>query len=234
MAAVMGGTMRSPMTGIVFALELTYDIRVLPALLLATVVSYGFTVLVMKRSILTEKVARRGYHISREYEVDPLERLTVGEVMTQSVVTVPSATPVATLVRSFFAGSASNKHQGYPVVDAQKRLIGVITRTDLLDEWATKAAGSIASADAPQDNLIIAYDLLRSEPITIFPWESCRTAAEKLAQFRIGRLVVVSPNDNGSVIGIVTRSDLLGARMRLADEESLRERYIAFPRAAAG
>ena len=44
-------------------------------------VAYGFTVLVMKRSILTEKVARRGYHISREYAVDPLERLSVGEVM---------------------------------------------------------------------------------------------------------------------------------------------------------
>jgi chloride channel protein, CIC family len=234
MAAVMGGTMRSPMTGIVFALELTYDIRVLPALLLATIVSYGFTVLVMKRSILTEKVARRGFHISREYEVDPLERLTVADVMTQSVVTVPSSTPVPVLVRDFFAGSTNNKHQGYPVMDVQNRLIGVITRTDLLDEWAMKPAVLVGAGDTPPVSLIIAYDLLRGDPISIRPWESCRTAAEKMAQFRIGRLVVVSPNDDRAVVGIVTRSDLLAARLRLADEESLRERYIAFPRAAAG
>src|SRR5207245_5590623 len=77
MAAVMGGTMRSPLTGAVFALELTYDMRTLPLLLVASVISHGFTVLVMKRSILTEKVARRGYHVSREYSVDPLERLSV-------------------------------------------------------------------------------------------------------------------------------------------------------------
>jgi H+/Cl- antiporter ClcA len=65
MAAVMGGTMRSPLTGVVFALELTYDIRTLLPLMIASVVAHGFTVLVMKRSILTEKVARRGHHISR-------------------------------------------------------------------------------------------------------------------------------------------------------------------------
>jgi H+/Cl- antiporter ClcA len=83
MAAVMGGTMRSPLTGAVFALELTYDIQTLPALLIATVVAHAFTVLVMRRSILTEKVARRGHHISREYAVDPLERICVGEVMSE-------------------------------------------------------------------------------------------------------------------------------------------------------
>ena len=94
MAAVLGGTMRSPLTGVIFALELTHDINVLPALLIASVVAHGFTVLVMKRSILTEKVARRGYHISREYSVDPLERLSVGEVMTTDVVTIPASMPL--------------------------------------------------------------------------------------------------------------------------------------------
>ena len=75
MAATLGGTMRSPLTGTIFALELTHDVNVLPALLIASVMAYGLTVLVMKRSILTEKLARRGYHISREYSIDPLERI---------------------------------------------------------------------------------------------------------------------------------------------------------------
>ena len=72
--------------------------------------AHGFTVLVMKRSILTEKVARRGYHISREYAVDPLERLSVGEVMTADVVTVPASMPVRELVRGYFlAGPRSTR-----------------------------------------------------------------------------------------------------------------------------
>ena len=77
MGAILGGTMRSPFTGIVFALEITHDVNILLPLLLATLVAYGLTVLTMKRSILTEKVARRGYHLSREYAVDPLEVLFV-------------------------------------------------------------------------------------------------------------------------------------------------------------
>src|SRR5205823_52216 len=75
MGAILGGTMRSPLTGVIFALELTHDVNVLLPLLLAVIVAHGFTVLVLRRSILTEKVSRRGYHLSREYAVDPLEIL---------------------------------------------------------------------------------------------------------------------------------------------------------------
>ncbi len=60
MGAILGGTMRSPLTGIIFALELTHDINVLLPLLVAGVIAHGFTVLVLKRSILTEKVAAPG------------------------------------------------------------------------------------------------------------------------------------------------------------------------------
>ena len=65
MAAMLGGTMRAPFTGVIFALELTHDIDVLLPLLVAVAAAHAFTVLVLKRSILTEKIARRGYHLSR-------------------------------------------------------------------------------------------------------------------------------------------------------------------------
>ena len=81
MGAVLGGTMRAPLTAVVFALELTHDITVLLPLLLAVTFSYGFTVLLLKRSILTEKISRRGYHLSCEYAVDPLEIVFAKEVM---------------------------------------------------------------------------------------------------------------------------------------------------------
>jgi chloride channel protein, CIC family len=81
MGAILGGTMRAPLTGVIFALELTHDINMLLPLLIAVSMAHAFTVLVLKRSILTEKIARRGYHLSREYAIDPLEILFVREVM---------------------------------------------------------------------------------------------------------------------------------------------------------
>ena len=81
MGAILGGTMRSPFTGIVFAIELTHDLNMLLPLLVACFLAHAFTVLTLKRSILTEKISRRGYHLSREYATDPLEILFVREVM---------------------------------------------------------------------------------------------------------------------------------------------------------
>ncbi|MBK7862629.1 MAG: chloride channel protein [Archangiaceae bacterium] len=81
MGAILGGTMRSPLTGMVFAVEITHDWGALLPLAVAVVVAHGFTVLVLRRSILTEKVSRRGYHVTREYEIDPLEVLFVRDVM---------------------------------------------------------------------------------------------------------------------------------------------------------
>ena len=225
MAAIMGGTMRSPLTGTLFALELTHDIKALPALLIASCVAYGFTVLVMKRSILTEKVARRGYHVSREYAVDPLEMSSVREVMTPEVVTVPAKTPVQQVLRNYFLGGGGKGHQAYPIVDADGRLLGVITRRNLLEDWVAESL-SKPEGDGPGKDLIIAYDLIHRDPITILPWESCRTAAERMAEFGVGRLPVVSPEDPKRVIGMVTRSDLLKPRARSVEEEAHRERFI--------
>jgi H+/Cl- antiporter ClcA len=81
MGAILGGTMRAPLTGMIFACELTGDWKMLMPLMVACTVAHAFTVLVLRRSILTEKVARRGYHITREYAIDPLEVLFVRDVM---------------------------------------------------------------------------------------------------------------------------------------------------------
>jgi CIC family chloride channel protein len=225
MGAVMGGTMRSPLTGVIFALEITYDIRMLLPLLIATVVAHAFTVLVMRRSILTEKVARRGFHVSREYSVDPLERLSVEEVMSADVVTVPCALPVRELLIQYFLSHGARKHQGYPVVDEQNRLLGIVTKADLLEEWMPGLLDR-TDGDAQHHSPIITFDLVGRDPITISPEETCRAAAEQMAAFGVGRLVVVSPSEPHQAIGIITRSDLLKPRSRHADEETRRERVF--------
>ncbi len=78
MAGVMSGTMRAPMTGALFAAELTNHLSALPETIAAGAAAYAVSVLMMKRSILTEKIARRGRHILREYTVDALEFLLAG------------------------------------------------------------------------------------------------------------------------------------------------------------
>jgi H+/Cl- antiporter ClcA len=226
MAAVMGGTMRSPLTGTLFALELTHDINLLLPLLIASVVSHAFTVLVMKRSILTEKVARRGYHVSREYSVDPLEILSIGEVMTTQLVTIPASTPVREILGKYFFTSGKPRHQGFPVVDSAGSLLGMITRSNLLEHWVAAMLQQSKDGDLGEVEPIIAYDLVEREPITAYPWESCRTAAERMAQAGVGRLPVVSPDDPKQLMGLVTRSDLLKGRARYVEEEAKRERFI--------
>jgi H+/Cl- antiporter ClcA len=224
MAAVMGGTMRSPLTGTLFALELTHDINLLLPLLLAAVVAHAFTVLVMKRSILTEKVARRGYHVSREYSVDPLEILSVGEVMTKEVVTIPASTPVKELMGSYFFGGSKPRHQGFPVVDANGHVLGMVTRANLLEHWTTAMLDPASSKGDMYP--FITYDVLDRDPVTAYPWESRRAAAERMAQTGVGRLLVVDPDAPHKLVGLVTRSDLLKGRARYIEEEAKRERFI--------
>jgi H+/Cl- antiporter ClcA len=230
MAAALGGTMRSPLTSVIFALELTHDINTLPALLIAATVAHGFTVLVMKRSILTEKVARRGYHISREYSVDPLERLSVDEVMATEVVTVPASMPIRDLMTEYFFVGGARRHPGYPVVDRAGKLLGVITRSNFLDQWTDALLGGEAIGMGP----IIAYDLIDRKVVTANPKESCRAAAERMAEAGVKRLPVVAPDDPDRLLGIVSLGDLLRARRRLLDEESERERFFGPRRIAPG
>jgi CIC family chloride channel protein len=216
--------MRSPLTATIFALELTYDISALPVLLTGTVIAHAFTVLVMRRSILTEKVARRGYHVSREYSVDPLELISIAEVMSKQTVAIPAGLPIVEVLHNYFEAGSTDKHQGYPVVDPSGKLVGVLTRGSLLEEWLS---GGLQSGDVEsRANLIIAYDLLHRPPITVFPWESCRAAAERLAQRGVGRLVVVDPENPDLPVGMVTRSDLLKPLARAVEEEQRRERFL--------
>src|SRR5581483_6452661 len=125
MGAILGGTMRSPFTGVIFALELTHDFNAALPLLIATVIAHGFTVLVMRRSILTEKVSRRGYHMSREYSTDPLEILFVREVMRTNIVALPASVEQHNLAQLLNTNPQQRGQQRlYPVINDEDRLIG--------------------------------------------------------------------------------------------------------------
>jgi CIC family chloride channel protein len=131
MGAILGGTMRSPFTGIVFAIELTHDFNMLLPLVVASFLAHGFTVLTLKRSILTEKIARRGYHLTREYAVDPLEILFVREVMRTNVVALPAAATFGEAHDLVRPGRKPHGQHVFPIVDEDECLVGVISRSDL-------------------------------------------------------------------------------------------------------
>jgi hypothetical protein len=80
---MLSGALGVPLTAILFSLELTHALPAILPLALACTGSYLVTSLIMPRSILTEKLSRRGYHLSREYGVDPLEMVSVADVMTE-------------------------------------------------------------------------------------------------------------------------------------------------------
>ncbi|HEY5244546.1 MAG TPA: chloride channel protein, partial [Acidimicrobiales bacterium] len=126
LAGAIGGVTRSPFTAIVFAFELTHDQNSLLALLVVATVAHLVSVLILKRSILTEKVARRGFHVMREYAVDPLEATFVREVMETDVFSIEPTRPVDDLYRALEEGSPERRQRLFPVLDDADRLVGVV------------------------------------------------------------------------------------------------------------
>jgi CBS domain-containing protein len=152
--------------------------------------------------------------------------VTVGEVMTKAVTAIPAATPVKQALREFFLRAGGERHQAYPVVDGEGHLLGVVTRGNLLEDWVAVALNR--GDDGLPSEGIIAYDLIHREPITAYPWETCRTAAERMAAHGVGRLPVVSSDDPRKLVGMLSRSDLLKPRARRVEEEAQRERFFRF------
>ncbi len=213
MGAVMGGMMRSPLTAIFFAFELTQSADSLLPLMVASFGSYATTVLLMKRSILTEKIARRGHDIFREYYVDPLESHSVQEAMTKNPRTVNANMPIAKLEHEVFG---TGKHNGYPILDNDGNVLGLVTSSDL---------EKIPALDKIQN--LTAKDLIQRQPVIAYPYESSKIAADRMAEQSVGRILVLEP-DTKKLLGIVTRSDLLKARARHLQEESKRETVYSF------
>jgi CBS domain-containing protein len=223
MGAILGGTMRSPFTSIVFAFELTHDANVFLPLLVGSVIAHGFTVLALRRSILTEKVARRGYHLSREYAVDPLEILFVREVMRTNVLVLPDDGQVSEIPESISTDPHRNQRL-IPVVNADVQLVGVITREAMRN--AVKYAKESASGQT-------LGDLARKDTIAAYPDEPLRVVVYRMAEHGLTRLPVVDPTTR-KLLGLVSLNDLLKARARHLEEERRRERTLSFKFFRAG
>jgi len=223
MGAILGGTMRSPLTGVLFALELTHDVNMMLPLLVAVCVAHGLTVLVMRRSILTEKIARRGYHLSREYAIDPLEILFTREVMHVNVAALPSDASVDQLVGSLRVEPDQVPQRLYPIVNADRRLEGVVTRGALRQLADSLTRGQTTTL----------AELSKATPAVAYPDEPLRVVAHRMAETGLTRFPVVERGDVPRLVGMISLEHLLSARVRYLDAERRRERVmkvkVAFP-----
>jgi len=216
MAAMMGGMMRSPLTAMVFTLELTQDFNLLPALLVGSVAAYAVTVLLLRRSILTEKVARRGYHVTREYSVDPLMVLRVGEVIDESPPTILATMKVTELSdRIAQRDPVLTRRQGIPIVDEEHQLVGIITRGDVLQALEQGTKGNTTVLEAGSRDLVVTY-----------PDELLHEAVTKMLRNDIGRLPVVSRKNQRELLGYLGRASIMAARLRRLEEEHIREQGL--------
>ena len=215
MGAILGGTMRAPFTGVVFALELTHDVNMLLPLLVAVTIAHAFTVLVLRRSILTEKVARRGFHLSREYSVDPLEILFAREVMRSNTVALPLDAPFGALTKALEVDPLKGPQRLYPVVDAALGVVGVVTRVDLQRH-----------VDAEEMPLRGLTEFLRTDPIVAYPDEPLRVVVHRMAETGLTRFPVVDRTTARRVLGMIALDDLLKARALNLEAERRRERIF--------
>jgi len=219
--------MRSPLTSMIFALELTHNIGAFLPLAIGCTMAHATTVLLLKRSILTEKVARRGHHVLREYIVDPFEIMRVGEIMAQPVDTLPAGMKIGEAMAFFCAPDTPRRHKSYPVVDETGRLVAMVSRADALrwtiGGWDTsKTLGEQLAGQ----NLTIGYADELVGPL-----------ADRMAESDTGRVPILkrgptrktggeTGGEDGPVVGLVARRDLLRVRAEVIRHERERERLI--------
>lgn len=214
MAATMGGTMRSPLTATFFAAELTGNTHVLLPLIAACGAAHAVTVLLMRRSILTEKVARRGHHLVREYRVDPFALTRVSEVMTSDVEPLRASLTLRDAVE-ILTSLAKARYHSLPVVDDDGRVLGIVDPPTLLN-W--RRSGKNRKA-------VLGELLAGTGTALVYPNEYLEVAAERLSAANAACLPVVSP-EQGRLVGYIGWEDLMRVRIKLQSEERNRTAFF--------
>jgi CIC family chloride channel protein len=214
MAAILGGTMRAPLTAAFFAVELTGNSHILLPVFVCSVAAFTVTVLLMKRSILTERIARRGLHLSREYSVDPFSQARVADIMAQPVETLPAAMSVAEAI-VFYSGETPRR-KSHPVIDGRGALVGMVSRSDILAWSRSEEAGTLGER------------LSGSTPLRGYDDEIVGSLADRMILHGAGRVPILS-RATGRLVGLVARRDLLMVRARLSGQEHGRSQGFRQP-----
>ncbi|MGD1078156.1 MAG: chloride channel protein [Candidatus Sulfotelmatobacter sp.] len=215
MGAVFGAASRAAFSFIIFAFEITRDYNSVLPLMLVAVIADGIAMLFMPNSsIMTEKLARRGLRVHQDYEADALTQATVGETMDKDAPFIAADTKVGVLAERIGRHDpAVVRRQALLILDAAGKLVGIITRGDVMRALDKDSSGAMTVQEAGKTHLVVTY-----------PDELVSEAAAKLLRFDIGRLPVVDRADERKVVGYLGRAAILAARLRRFNDEHVRER----------
>jgi CBS domain-containing protein len=203
MAAIFAGASHALLASVVFAFETTRQPMGLLPLLAGCSTAYLVALLLVRSSIMTEKLARRGTPIRTEFSADFLDRVLVRDGASRDVVTLSDGQTVRDTRVWLATRERATSHQGFPIVDAQGDLLGVVTRRDLLDPL--------------MDESLTVGRLVSRRPAVVFEDNTLREAADHMVHEGVGRLPVVSREEPRKVVGIISRSDLLSAHRHRLD-----------------
>jgi chloride channel protein, CIC family len=212
MAAMFAGASRALLASVVFAFETTRQPVSLLPLLGGCAAAFLVSSLMMRHTIMTEKIARRGVRVLAEYSIDYLDQVLVRTAATRDVVALAADDTLAAVRAWFGSHAVGTGHQGFPVLDRDQHLVGVVTRRDIFDPANLEAS--------------TLRQILKRPPAIVFEDNSLREAADHIVKEGVGRLAVVTREDPRIVTGWVTRSDILSAHRQRLDDASLSHRAI--------
>lgn len=195
MAAFYAATARATLTAIVILAELANEYTILLPVMLAAITADAVSIALSRDSVYTVRLSQRGILFDHDRTTSPLDLALVKDVMTRDVHTMPSSLTVG----DAFTRMLDYGHTGYPVVDEEDKLAGIVTRRDLSRHMQA------GRGQEPLANVVSGLCITGS------PDEVLHRARDRMFQQDVGRLVIVDPKDRRKIVGILTRSDLLRA-----------------------
>lgn len=205
MAAVFGAASRSTFAFIVFAFEITRNYNaILPIMLVAVIADY-ICLALLKDTIQTEKLVRRGLKINQDYEPDPLQQLVVREVMKTLVPTLSADL----LVKDAARDTSFHQHKILPIVASDGSILGLITRGDVLRSLQLEPEGTMSVLQAGASDLIVAY-----------PDEFLNVAVVRMIDYKLSDLPIVERGDERRLLGILGCESIVRAYEKRYYEES--------------
>lgn len=197
MGAVVSATTHGPLSAILILFEMTGDYKIILPLMLACIVGYLAAGQLLKESIYTLKLIRKGVDIQAGKEVNVLKSIKVREVMNSQVETVPESLALTKMADRI----SKSKYNSFPVLNSGNQLTGILSFMDYGD----------AMFNEDLNDIIIAKDLATSDVVTVTTDDNLFTALEKISVKDFSILPVVAPEDPKKLLGIVTRRDIIGA-----------------------
>jgi len=197
MGAVVAATTHGPLAAILILFEMTGDYKIILPLMFACIVGTIASSQLLKDSIYTLKLARRGIDIKEGKEVNILKSMQVKEIMSQEVETIPEGCALERMTDKI----SKSKFNSFPVLDSDNKLCGILSFNDY----------SEAIFDEDLKHLVVAKDLATPNVVTVSTHDNLYTALEKISRKDFATLPVVSTDDPSELVGIISRRDIIGA-----------------------